>query len=238
MRTSRGHRRTRAGRRKFPAMRRRMLKLFRRLPGIAGVGNVVFLEIQPPLLENIMKTSLRCSLAAALAAAAMVTLNAQATPSLGEVDFGQFSPPGKGEEFVEVNLKSNLLGLAAQMVSKAEPDAAKLLHSVESVRVNVVSLTAENREELTQRVQRIRGDLDKLGWERIVKVQGKKGEDVGVFTKTRGGEALAGIVVTVMDSEHVVLVNLVGDIKPDQVASLGESLKIKQLKEAGEAIKK
>ena len=56
--------------------------------------------------------------------------------------------------------------------------------------------------------------------------------------KTRGNEALAGIVITVMDAEHVVLVNVVGDIKPDQVAALGESLKIRHLKEAGEAIKK
>ena len=184
-----------------------------------------------------MKKSLCCSLAATLAAA-IVTLNTYAAPPLGQVDFGQFSPPGKGEEFVEVNLKSNLLGLAAQMVSKAEPDAAKLLHSVESIHVNVVGLTTDNRDELTKRVQKIRGDLDAQGWERNVNVQGKKGEDVGIFTKTRGSEALAGIVITVMDSEHVVLVNLVGDIKPDQVASLGESLKIKQLKEAGEAIKK
>ena len=71
-----------------------------------------------------------------------------------------------------------------------------------------------------------------------VNVQGKEGEDVGIFTKTRGSEALAGVVITVIDSEHVVLVNVVGDIKPDQVAALGESLKIRQLKEAGEAAKK
>jgi hypothetical protein len=41
-----------------------------------------------------------------------------------------------------------------------------------------------------------------------------------------------------MDAEHVVLVNVVGDIKPSQIAALGESLKIRQLKEAGEAVKK
>ena len=184
-----------------------------------------------------MKNSLRYSLATALVAASL-TLNAHAGASTGQVDFVQFTAPGKGGEFVEIQLKSNLIGLAAQLVGKAEPDAAKILNSVEAIRVNVVGLTAENREELTKRVQKIRADLDTQSWERIVNVQGKKGEDVGIFTKTRGNEALAGIVITVIDSEHVVLVNVVGDIKPDQIASLGESLKIRQLKEAGEAIKK
>ena len=184
-----------------------------------------------------MKNSLRSSLATALIAASL-TFNTHATASTGQVDFGSFTAPGKGTEFVEINLQSILLGLAAQLVGQAEPDAAKILNSVEAVRVNVVGLTAENREELTKRVQKIRGDLGTQSWEQIVNVQGKKGEDVGIFTKTRGKEALAGIVITVMDAEHVVLVNVVGDIKPSQIAALGESLKIKQLKEAGEAVKK
>jgi CMP-2-keto-3-deoxyoctulosonic acid synthetase len=184
-----------------------------------------------------MKTLLYRSLAPALLAATLA-LNAHAASSIGQVDFGQFSAPGKGEEFVEVRLQSNLLAMAAQLVSKSEPDAAKLLNSVEAVRVNVLGLTSENREELTKRVRKIRDDLSTRGWEQNVNVQGKKGEDVGIFTKTRGTEALAGVVVTVIDDEHVVLVNVVGDIKPDQVAALGESLKIPHLKEVGEAIKK
>ena len=65
----------------------------------------------------------------------------------------------------------------------------------------------------------------------------KNGEDVGVFTKTRGGDALAGLAVTVTDGKDVVLVNIVGDIRPDQIAALGESLNIKPLKDIGKAIK-
>jgi len=156
----------------------------------------------------------------------------------GVVDFGKFTAPGKGSEFVEVLIKSNLLSLAAQLVEKAEPHAAKLLRSVQLVRVNVVGITEENREEMHKRVQKIRNDLDSQGWERNVNVQGKDGEDVGVYTSTRGGEALAGVAVTVIDAENIVLVNVVGDIKPEQIAELGEKLNIKPLKELGGAIKK
>jgi len=165
-------------------------------------------------------------------------LNAHAETSSGLVDFGKFTAPGKGGEFVEIQIKSNLLSLAAQLVEKEQPDAAKLLRSVQLVRVNVVGITDENREEMQKRVQKIRRDLDSRGWERNVNVQGKDGEDVGVYSNTRGGEALAGVAVTVIDSKNIVLVNVVGDIKPEQIAALGESLNIKPLKEIGSAIKK
>jgi Trp operon repressor len=156
----------------------------------------------------------------------------------GRVDFGKFTPPGQGNEFVDVHVRSNLLALAAKLVEKEQPDAAELLRSVELVQVYVVGLTEDNREELLQRVQKIRQDLDGRGWERNVSVQGKKGEDVGIYTQTRGGEALAGVAVTVVDPQHVVLINVVGDIRPEQIAALGESLNINPLKEIGAAARK
>ncbi len=158
--------------------------------------------------------------------------------SLGVVDFGKFTPPGKGSEFVEVQVRSNLLIFAAQLVEKEQPDAAKLLRSVQLVRVNVVGLTDENREEMQKRIQKIRQDLESHGWERNVNVQGKDGEDVGVYTQTGGGKTLAGVAITVMDPKNVVLVNVVGDIRPEQIAALGESLNIEPLKEISGAIKK
>jgi hypothetical protein len=184
-----------------------------------------------------MKHPLRRTLMLALVAAGL-SLNTHAETSSGRVDFGKFTAPAKGGEFVEVNVNSNLISLASQFVEKEQPDVAKLIRSVELVRVNVIGLTDENRDELKQRVQKIRSDLEAAGWERNVNVQGKAGEDVGVFIKTRGSEAIAGVAITVMDPEHVVLANVVGDIKPSQVAAIGESLHIQPLKEAGDAIKK
>jgi hypothetical protein len=190
-----------------------------------------------PKLENIMK-HLTCRPLVLTLVALGLGLRANAGTDPGLADFGKFTAPGKGSEFVEVLIKSNLLSLAAQLVEKAEPDAAKLLRSVQLVRVNVVGINDENREEMHKRIEKIRHDLDSQGWERNVNVQGKDGEDVGVYTSTRGGEALAGVAVTVIDAENIVLVNVVGDIKPEQIAELGEKLNIKPLKELGGAIKK
>jgi hypothetical protein len=183
-----------------------------------------------------MKKSIGRSFAFALLAASL-SLSARAE-SPGIVDFGKFTAPGKGGEFVEVNVRSNLLTFAAQLVEKEQPDAAKLLRSVQLIRVNVVGLTDENRDDLQKRIQKIRQDLEGRGWERNVNVQGKDGEDVGIYTQTSGGTALAGVAVTVVDKEHVVLVNVVGDIKPEQIVALGEALNINPLKEIGAATKK
>ena len=210
------------------------LKLFTTLTGISDKRNAVFLERQ---LEIIMKKPICGSFAMAVLVTCL-SLNTNAQDSPGMVDFGKFTPPGNGGEFVEVQVKSNLISLAARLVEKEEPEAAELLRNVELVRVNVVGLNDDNRDEMTKRVEKIRAELDAKGWERNVNVQGKKGEDVGVYTKTRGTEALAGVTITIIERKNIVLANVVGDIRPEQVAALGESLNIEPLKEAAKAIKK
>ncbi len=156
----------------------------------------------------------------------------------GQVDFGKFSPPGSGGEFVEVNLSSNLISLAARLVEKEEPEVARLLSSVEVVRVNVIGLDDENRAEIEKRTQHIRKELESKGWERVVTAQ-KKDEDVGVYLKTHGKDTVQGVVVLVTEGKReAVFINIVGDIKPGQLALLGEKLHIDPLKKAARATEK
>lgn len=115
---------------------------------------------------------------------------------------------------------------------------AQLLRGLHQVRVNVIGLNDENRPDLEKRAQNIRKQLDKKGWERIVTAQ-KEGQDVSVYLKTQNKDTVQGLVVMVMDgSKQAVFVNVVGDIKPDQIAMLGEKLHIESLKKAGEATEK
>src|SRR5215472_2458383 len=116
-----------------------------------------------------MKTILHYRIAVA-ALTAGLGFNVLAAHSSGLVDFGKFTPPGDGGQFVEIQIQSNLLSLAAQLIEKQQPDAAKLLRSVQLVRVNVVGLTDDNRAEVTKRVQQIRQDLTPQGWEQTVMV--------------------------------------------------------------------
>lgn len=156
----------------------------------------------------------------------------------GMVDFGKFSPPASGGQFVEVNLRENLIAMAARLTEGQEPEVGKLLRGLKAVRVNVIGLDDANRQEVSQRIQTIRTQLASAGWERVVTAQ-QKDEDVSVFIKLRGSEAIEGVAVTVLQgNSEAVLVNVVGDIKPEQLATLGERFDIEPLKKIGTTVKK
>jgi hypothetical protein len=185
-----------------------------------------------------MRSTLRRFLAGA-AGVTLLTVALQAADApAGAVDFGKFNPPGDGGEFVEVNIKGNLLAMAARLIAREEPDIAELVRGIQGIRVNVVGLDASNRGDIKQRMERIRSELTAQGWDRIVTAQTGK-EDVGVYLKTRGDEAVEGVTVTVLEGDQqAVFVNVIGDIRPEKLAELGERLGIEPLKEAGLKVKK
>ena len=185
-----------------------------------------------------MKHVIRDTVAlAVLSAFASVGIGAD-NPPAGYIDFGKFSPPASGGEFVEVHIKSNLISMVARLVEKSEPDVAELIRGLQLIRVNVIGLDDGNRAEMEKRIKKIRSELDAHDWERIVTAQ-KKDEDVGVYLKTRGSDAVEGLVITVIEgNREAVLINIVGDIKPDKIAVIGERMNIEPLKKAGEALKK
>src|SRR5262249_10925939 len=93
------------------------------------------------------------------------------SPPPGQVDFGKFSPPHSGGEFVEVNISSNIIGLMVGLIQKQEPQIAEILNGIKLVHVNVIAMDEENQAELQQRSAKIRKELDGKGWERVVTAQ-------------------------------------------------------------------
>ncbi len=179
-----------------------------------------------------MKRFMPLVIAVALCAFTSQSLHAE-TPSPGKVDFGTFSPPKDGGEFVEVNLPPNLIWLAGRLVEKDEPELAQLLSGLKLVRVNVVGLSDENRAEIQARAQKINQDLAAKGWERIVSAQQKK-QDVSIYLRMGENSVVQGLAAVILDDkEHAVFINIVGDIKPEQIAMLGEKLQLDPLKKLG-----
>ncbi|MBI2926810.1 MAG: DUF4252 domain-containing protein [Verrucomicrobia bacterium] len=185
-----------------------------------------------------MKHSIRSTLGVAFLTTLLCATARAENTAPGYVDFGKFSPSASGGEFVEVNVKSNLISMVARLAQKSEPEVAELLRGLQLVRVNVIGLGDDNRAEIEKRMKTIRSELDGKGWERIVTAQ-KKDDDVSVHVKTRGEEAFEGIVVTVLDSKgEAVLINIVGDIKPEKIAMVGEKFNIEPLKKVGQELEK
>jgi hypothetical protein len=176
-----------------------------------------------------MNSSMQFSTLAAVLPLAFALSVAAADLPPGQIDFGEFTPPSGGE-FVEVNIPGSLIALGAKFVEKEEPDVAKLINGIKQVRVNVIGLNDDNREDLQKRAQKVRNDLAKKGWERIVMAQ-KEQQDVGVYLKMDNKSAVQGLAVVVLEgNKQAVFVNIVGDIRPEQLSMLGERLHIDPLK--------
>ncbi|HKQ38305.1 MAG TPA: DUF4252 domain-containing protein [Verrucomicrobiae bacterium] len=156
--------------------------------------------------------------------------------SSGFVDFGKLpASTSTGGEFVEVNLGRPVFAISAKLFDKSEPEVAGLLRGLHQLQVNVVGMADDNRSGVQEHIRKLRGDLAGKGWERIVSVKDGK-DDVAIFLKTRGEEAVEGLVITVLDgNKEAVFVNIVGNIKPEQVATLGEKMNIEPLKKFGPA---
>lgn len=173
-----------------------------------------------------MKTSIRLLVAAGAVCLALASSARAEEP--GYVDFGKLNPTGDNQ-FVEVNIKSNLIAMVAAITKKSEPEVTQVIEGLKAIRVNVLGLTKENRDDLKKRVTEIREKLDQNGWERIVTAV-EKGQDVGVFLKTKDAKTVEGVCVTVVEKNQVVLVNVVGDIQPEKLAIVGERFDVEPLK--------
>ena len=180
-----------------------------------------------------MKSSIIAALGTAFLALSL-SARAENLPP-GQVDFGKFTAPTSGAEFVEVNLTSSLITLASQFVEKEDAEIGKLLKTLQLVRVTAIGLDDDNRADLQKRAQKLRDEMESKGWERIVTAQ-KQDQNVAVYLKSRNKDTVEGIVVLATEGNRKALfVNIVGDIKPEQISRLGEKLHIDPLKKIGGA---
>lgn len=180
------------------------------------------------------------SLIAMVAAATLCVTGAEAALQKkppGAFDFSMLTASGSERaQFVEVKLTTPLLQMASRLAADKEPELARLLSNLKSVHVNVVSLGEDNRAEVSDQVSKLRGLLGATGWEQVARVK-DGGADIAVHFKTRGAEAVEGVVVSIYDGDkEAVMVNVVGDVKPEELARLGAKLKIDPLQRAGEVI--
>jgi len=159
------------------------------------------------------------------------SLSAQENSSASEVDFGTFKPSGSGT-FVEIKVSTSLIQMAARITEDSEPEVAKILGGLKSIRVNVLEFGEDEETQIKQRVETIRGQLDQEEWERVVTVKEDE-TDVGIYAKLNGSEAIEGLVVTVIEGEQVVLVHVDGKIKPEELAQVGERLNLPPLQRIG-----
>ena len=142
-----------------------------------------------------------------------------------------------GRADTEVNLEGPLLRMVAEGLREEEPEASQLLSKLKGIYVRRYLGTAGVRPDVLQeRTSQLLARLEADGWQTVVRNR-EDGEQVNVFLKTRGDEAVSGLVVLktepgAEDGESV-FVNIVGDVSPAEVSKLSGSLNLGSLGNLG-----
>jgi hypothetical protein len=106
-----------------------------------------------------------------------------------------------------------LLHFAARHVDD-DPETEALLRSLDGVRVRVYEIEGEPLR-VAERMSHMSDRLQRDGWERVMTVR-DGGDRADVLLRT-DGQHIHGMTVLVSDGEsEAVLVNLMGDIRPEQ----------------------
>ena len=142
----------------------------------------------------------------------------------GYVDFAPLEKI-TNEAKVEVNLKSPMLGLVSKMMGEGDPELRGIMANLKLVRVRVYDLTPEIAKQFLSAGSETTARLDKEGWERVVRVR-EDNERVDIYFKPSSkAEWIDGVLIIAVD-EEAAFVNIVGQIRPEDVGRLSEHFDI------------
>lgn len=158
------------------------------------------------------------------------------------VDFDWSKLAPKAVETVEVNLDKNMLELASKFLggksgNSDEAAVKELLQNLKGVYVRSFRFANAGEYSIAD-VDRFRSQFNGGGWNKIVDVRSSKagGENTGVYLKAAGDE-VQGIVVIAAEAKELTVVNIQGNIRPDQIQKLSGKLGIPDISISDEAKK-
>lgn len=168
-----------------------------------------------------------------LFAAALIVLSAGAAPAQDitiPVNIDRLA--AKAADTVNVTVEGVVLQLAAKFLSQEDPEqrAVKaLIGGLKGIYVRSFQF-ADPGEYSDADIDALRRQLKAPTWTPMVNVRSSKGgENVDVFLKMNG-EKIAGLVVIAAEPRQLTVVNIVGQIDLDQLASLGGHFGIPKVK--------
>ncbi|MFQ5628006.1 MAG: DUF4252 domain-containing protein [bacterium] len=138
----------------------------------------------------------------------------------GYFDLNNISKMFDEEPTLEINLEGFLLSMAASATKIAEPDLADVLDNLLYVRVERYDLPFDKRKTVQDKNSDLAKNLDKSGWERIVRVRENR-DDVYIYLKPDKKNIVGIVVMAVEGSKNVLFANIVGNIDPEQIGRIG-----------------
>lgn len=153
-------------------------------------------------------------------------------PAKLQLEFSKLAP--KATESVTVSLDGAVLQLAGKFLDTHDPEEAKVKELIAALKgVYVRSYTFEGRDEYSDAdIEPIRAQLRGPGWSKIVDVKSRRHDNVEVYTLLENGN-IAGLAVISAEPRELTIVNIVGPIDLEKLASLEGHLGIPKFRLRG-----
>ena len=82
---------------------------------------------------------------------------------------------------------------------------------------------------MAETMSTIASDLDAQNWDRVVRVRDNDEHIDVYFRLSDNADIIYGIAIMVAESNETVMVNIVGDISPDDISAIGNRFDIDEL---------
>jgi hypothetical protein len=129
---------------------------------------------------------------------------------------------GETDRTMSISLGPTVLRFAARFLDD-EPETQALLRSLDGVRVRIYEVTGDN-EKIAQNFEHMGSKLSNDGWTPVMLVR-EEGELVQMYAKS-SGSGMHGLTIVSADDEEVVVVNVMGDIKPENFSDVMVALDV------------
>lgn len=147
----------------------------------------------------------------------------------GYVDFSSLSAIAGNEPNVEVSLKEPLLNLITNILKNNDEQAADFISTLLRVNVRVFESSMVDTNRMAQTMSLIADDLDAQSWDRVVRVRDNTQHVDVYFRLSDSADLIYGIAIMVAEPGETVMVNIVGNISPDDISAIGARFDIDEL---------
>ncbi len=128
----------------------------------------------------------------------------------------------RATEVVDVNMDSAMLQLASRFLSDKDPGEAKVQKLVAGLKsIRVKNYEFDRRGEFDDKdLEELRAQFKAPGWSRIVMVRSRRdGDNADVYLKSDGTQ-VTGVAVIAAEPRELTIVNVIGNINPDELREL------------------
>jgi hypothetical protein len=124
---------------------------------------------------------------------------------------------------VEINLDGALLRMVAEATKGSDPDLARLLSGLRSIRVQVLPLEGEDESSVKSSIGRAIRWLDGQGWKSTMRVR-DKGDETHIYLKEADGKVMGMTVLALEHGGEAVVINIAGRFDPADIGRISRGL--------------